>query len=201
VVCTCLLCSFTASLLLRTGGGCLPAQLQRGEPRHTPCVPLLQQSQVAVAFLHNCGLVNGDIKPDNLLLQHPPGMDAFSLHGAVNGSRPDFYCPLCDRLAAVRHASPLHTERIGPCPSAAPGPPPSCRCTSCRCPPTGSGSVGVRLVDFGACFSLTETDTQAVGCEVQTLPWRAPEVDTQSLLLHTILSWLPLCTPISACPS
>lgn len=40
----------------------------------------------------------------------------------------------------------------------------------------GSSSVGVRLVDFGACFSLTETDTQAVGCEVQTLPWRAPEV-------------------------
>lgn len=27
-----------------------------------------------MAFLHNCGIVNGDIKPDNLLLQHPPGL-------------------------------------------------------------------------------------------------------------------------------
>jgi hypothetical protein len=40
----------------------------------------------------------------------------------------------------------------------------------------GSGSVALRLADFGGCFSLTETDTQSVGCEVQTLPYRAPEV-------------------------
>ena len=36
--------------------------------------------------------------------------------------------------------------------------------------------MALRLVDFGGCFSLTETDTQAVACEVQTLPYRAPEV-------------------------
>jgi hypothetical protein len=40
----------------------------------------------------------------------------------------------------------------------------------------GSSSLALRLTDFGAAFSLTETDTAAVGCEVQTLPYRAPEV-------------------------
>jgi serine/threonine protein kinase len=33
----------------------------------------MQHSQVAVAHLHNCGLVNADIKPDNILLCNPPG--------------------------------------------------------------------------------------------------------------------------------
>ncbi|KAL4854275.1 Serine/threonine-protein kinase AFC3 [Chlorella vulgaris] len=73
---------------------------------------MAHQLLVAVAFMHNQGLVNADIKPDNLLL----------------------------------------------------------------CSPPGSGSVALRLADFGGCFSLTETDTQSVGCEVQTLPYRAPEL-------------------------
>lgn len=59
-----------------------------------------------------------------------------------------------------------------------PAPPqPTTPCWPRLLPPVaGSHSVALRLVDFGGCFSLTETDTQAVGCEVQTLPYRAPEV-------------------------
>lgn len=55
---------------------------------------LLPALQVAVAFLHNCGLVNGDIKPDNLLLQHPPGAPAEVGH-AMSRKR----CPIVCRTA------------------------------------------------------------------------------------------------------
>ncbi|GAB4818605.1 hypothetical protein N2152v2_005651 [Parachlorella kessleri] len=41
--------------------------------------------------------------------------------------------------------------------------------------PHGSPGMGVRLVDFGGSFSLTETDTRRLLCEVQTLHYRAPE--------------------------
>ena len=40
----------------------------------------------------------------------------------------------------------------------------------------GSGSVGVRLIDLGNCFSLTGTDTTRISFEMQTLSFRAPEV-------------------------
>ena len=43
-------------------------------------------------------------------------------------------------------------------------------------PHTGGPGVGLRLIDLGCAFGLTETDTKAVFCELQTLPWRAPEV-------------------------
>ncbi len=39
-----------------------------------------------------------------------------------------------------------------------------------------SGSVGVRLIDLGNCFSLTGTDTSRISFEMQTLPFRSPEV-------------------------
>jgi hypothetical protein len=44
----------------------------------------------------------------------------------------------------------------------------------------GAASTGValKLVDFGGCFSVTETDTERVGYDVQTLPYRAPEVSS-----------------------
>ena len=40
--------------------------------------------------------------------------------------------------------------------------------------PPGGGQV--RLVDFGSAFSASATDTAALAYEVQTLPYRAPEV-------------------------
>ena len=36
--------------------------------------------------------------------------------------------------------------------------------------------MGLRLLDFGGHFSLTETDTQRLVYELQTLQYRAPEV-------------------------
>ena len=42
--------------------------------------------------------------------------------------------------------------------------------------PPGSASMAVKVIDFGACFSTTGTDTQSVACTVQTLPYQAPEV-------------------------
>ena len=118
---------------------------------------------MAVAFLHNCGLVNADIKPDNLLLCNPPGQILpFFLASLLPSTR--------QRHAVSTPASPEARWLTGCCP--APTPP------AARSPPhpAGSQSVALRLVDFGGCFSLTETDTQAVACEVQTLPYRAPEV-------------------------
>ena len=42
--------------------------------------------------------------------------------------------------------------------------------------PPGTPGVGLKLADMGCAFGLTETDTSAVFCDVQTLPYRAPEV-------------------------
>lgn len=36
--------------------------------------------------------------------------------------------------------------------------------------------MALRLVDLGNSFSLTETDRSAVAREMQSLPYRAPEV-------------------------
>lgn len=41
-----------------------------------------------------------------------------------------------------------------------------------------SGNVGVKLIDLGNCFSLTGTDTSRISFEMQTLPFRAPEVQS-----------------------
>ena len=40
----------------------------------------------------------------------------------------------------------------------------------------GSGGVGVKLIDLGNCFSVTGTDTSRISFEMQSLPFRAPEV-------------------------
>ena len=45
-----------------------------------------------------------------------------------------------------------------------------------------SGNVGVKLIDLGNCFSPTGTDTSRISFEMQTLPFRAPEV--QSTVCH-----------------
>ena len=39
-----------------------------------------------------------------------------------------------------------------------------------------SGGVGVKLIDLGNCFSVTGTDTSRISFEMQSLPFRAPEV-------------------------
>lgn len=36
--------------------------------------------------------------------------------------------------------------------------------------------VGVKLIDLGNCFSVTGTDTSRISFEMQSLPFRAPEV-------------------------
>ena len=42
--------------------------------------------------------------------------------------------------------------------------------------PAGQGRVGLKLADLGSCISVTGTDTTRVSFEMQTLPYRAPEV-------------------------
>ena len=39
-----------------------------------------------------------------------------------------------------------------------------------------SGKVGLKLIDLGNCFSLAGTDTSRISFEMQSLPFRAPEV-------------------------
>lgn len=70
---------------------------------------LAYQLLSTVAFMHTCGVVHADIKPDNILMVKPQGMR-------------------------------------------------------------------VALVDFGGALSITETDLKQIVTEVQTLPYRAPEV-------------------------
>ena len=41
-----------------------------------------------------------------------------------------------------------------------------------------SGKVGLKLIDLGNCFSLAGTDTSRISFEMQSLPFRAPEVFT-----------------------
>ncbi len=45
-----------------------------------------------------------------------------------------------------------------------------------------SGNVGVKLIDLGNCFSPTGTDTSRISFEMQTLPFRAPEVQSTVFL-------------------
>ena len=47
----------------------------------------------------------------------------------------------------------------------------------------------VALCDFGSAFSETETDTAKLSFEMQTLPYRSPEVDlhTQSIHIKTYM--------------
>lgn len=68
-----------------------------------------------MAVLHSRGLVNSDLKPDNVLLRQP------------------------------------HDASTGACPE-------------------------VVITDFGSAFSQTETDISRLVFEMQTLPYRAPEV-------------------------
>ena len=42
--------------------------------------------------------------------------------------------------------------------------------------PTDWPAWQVRLADFGSAFSVTATDTASLALDVQTLPYRAPEV-------------------------
>ncbi len=42
------------------------------------------------------------------------------------------------------------------------------------------GSVRVKLVDLGSCFSVTAMDTLHATIDAQTLPYRAPEVGLTS---------------------
>eukprot|EP00891_Asterochloris_glomerata_P003415 jgi/Astpho2/3415/gw1.00055.85.1_t len=42
--------------------------------------------------------------------------------------------------------------------------------------PAGQGRVGLKIADLGSCISVTGTDTTRVSFEMQTLPYRAPEV-------------------------
>ena len=80
----------------------------------------------SLAFLHRCGVVHADIKPDNVLMK-----------------------------AAA-----------------------------------GAAGVGVALIDFGGAFSVTETNMHAVVAEVQTLPYRAPEVRLfRSNCLQFVVHW------------
>jgi serine/threonine protein kinase len=58
----------------------------------------------------------------------------------------------------------------------------------------GEGSIEcpqVVITDFGSAFSTSETDIARVAFEMQTLPYRAPEV--------LILCALPACTIFYAC--
>lgn len=68
-----------------------------------------------MAVLHSRGVVNSDLKPDNVLLRQP------------------------------------QDTSTGACPE-------------------------VVITDFGSAFSQTETDTSRLVFEMQTLPYRAPEV-------------------------
>ncbi|KAK9918761.1 hypothetical protein WJX75_006665 [Coccomyxa subellipsoidea] len=87
----------------------------------SPCTRLANLRSIAyqllgtVAVLHASGVVNADLKPDNVLLRQPHGTNA------------------------------------GACPE-------------------------VVISDFGSAFSETETDTSRLVFEMQTLPYRAPEV-------------------------
>ncbi len=78
-----------------------------------------------MAVLHASGVVNADLKPDNVLLRQPHGVNP------------------------------------GACPE-------------------------VVISDFGSAFSETETDTMRLVYEMQTLPYRAPEV------IHPLLGQGPL---------
>ena len=68
------------------------------------------------------------------------------------------------------------TAAAGRCCVGAQGAAAGARRAAAASPGAGTSSVAIRLVDFGNAFSLTETDHTTVACEVQTLPYRAPEV-------------------------
>ena len=82
---------------------------------HAPDRRGVPHAQSAVAVMHAAGVVDADLKPENVLLRAPAG------------------------------------QAPGSCPE-------------------------VVLCDLGSAFSETETDTAKLSFEMQTLPYRAPEV-------------------------
>jgi serine/threonine protein kinase len=55
--------------------------------------------------------------------------------------------------------------------------------------PAGSPSVALALVDLGGAFSTTETDMNTLLAEVQTLPYRAPEIALGLLCGAAVDEW------------
>lgn len=51
-----------------------------------------------------------------------------------------------------------------------------CCYSNTACHHADVGPIRVKLIDMGNCFSISGTDASRVSFEMQTLPFRAPEV-------------------------
>lgn len=101
--------------------------------------------QGTVAVLHSRGIINADLKLENVLLRRPQPAD-------------------------------------GGCP--------------------GSSCPEVVIADFGSAFSVTETDTSRLAFEMQSLPYRAPEViQLRAFRMHLETRHGCLCDFLSRMPA
>ena len=104
--------------------------------------------QAAVAPMHRHDLVHGDLKPENVLLA-----------GATpTGVSDMLYVQSRDYLTRVKQAALCITTLKAPVPL------------------RSGGSPAVKLADLGSCFSAACVDTASLGLEMQSLPYRSPEV-------------------------
>src|ERR1051326_2435606 len=65
---------------------------QRGRPSYAETSELLQQIGAGLAFAHDRGIVHGDIKPSNILLERATGrwlLTDFAIAGAAPGGETD----------------------------------------------------------------------------------------------------------------
>ena len=61
-------------------------------------------------------------------------------------------------------------------------------------PDQASGSCPeIALCDLGSAFSCTETDTAKLAFEMQTLPYRAPEVRAHPFCLYELMCHMRTC--------
>ena len=109
--------------------------------------------------MHRHELVHGDLKPENVLL--------------ADATRTRAHLASCIMSPVFVTLPPYNLEQhqFGLASAVA-----AYKLTLCLCCVQAGTAPAVKLADLGSCFSTACVDTASLGLEMQSLPYRSPEV-------------------------